>query len=395
MNKKILIFCREIRERAGGYPTYLFNLKKYVIDNKLTDQIHFYSDYIKATEIKEKCSFRSFISLIDEKIFHNNIKILRYALKAKNGNENFENISINNYDYIHFHYAFDLCLHRKALESFKGKIILTNHDPGAPHLNFLIQYNTELRNVWKISIKIYERLEDMAFNKLPDYIIFPCEEAVEPYYNSYPKFKEIINRNKLRYVPTGIIPAKYKYSRTVTREKYNIAENEVLITYIGRHNYIKGYDILLEFGKQLLNKYNNITFLIAGKEYPMKGLPHEKWIEAGWVDDPYSIINASDIFILPNRETYFDLILLEVMSLGKPVLLPYSGGNKYFERFSSKGLIFFNKDSMRDMIDVFEKNYKDYKYWNEYGSINKEIFNNNFNNDIFGNNYLTTINNLN
>lgn len=103
-------------ERAGGYPTYLFNLKKFVLDNQLTDQIHFYSDYINQTVIGKTNILRLAISLIDRKIFKNNFKILRYTVKAKIGREKFENVSINNYDYIHFHYAFYLCLHRKAIE---------------------------------------------------------------------------------------------------------------------------------------------------------------------------------------------------------------------------------------------------------------------------------------
>jgi glycosyltransferase involved in cell wall biosynthesis len=382
-------------ERAGGYPTYLFNLKRFVLDNQLTDQIHFYSDYINQTETEKTHILRSIISLIDRKIFKNNFKILIITIRAKMGREKFENVSINDYDYIHFHYAFDLCLHRKAIEKFNGKIILTNHDPWAPHLDLISSvYNMRQKEVWKINVKNFEWLEDAAFGKLSNYIIFPCEESTESYYRSYQKFKDIINKNKLKFVTTGIIPAKYKYPKEIIREKYKIRKDDIIITYIGRHNYIKGYDIFLEFGKNLLEKCSNITILVAGKEHPMKGLIHEKWIEAGWVDDPYSIINAADIFVLPNRETYFDLILLEVMSLGKPVLLPYNGGNKYFKRFSSKGLVFYDEDNLKDMINAFVEYYNDFNHWEGYGNINKNIFYNFFTNDIFGNNYLKIINEL-
>ena len=41
---------------------------------------------------------------------------------------------------------------------------------------------------------------------------------------------------------------------------------------------------------------------------------------SSWTNDPHSLINASDMFILPNKETYFDLIMLEVLSMGKIVL---------------------------------------------------------------------------
>ena len=46
----------------------------------------------------------------------------------------------------------------------------------------------------------------------------------------------------------------------------------------------------------LLNKHDNIYILVAGKEEPMKGLAHPHWIEVGWTNDPYSLINACDIF---------------------------------------------------------------------------------------------------
>ena len=46
-------------------------------------------------------------------------------------------------------------------------------------------------------------------------------------------------------------------------------------------------------------------------------------------------------FLLPNHETYFDLILLEVLSIGVPVILSSTGGNKYFKKFGKEGLLFY------------------------------------------------------
>ena len=82
--------------------------------------------------------------------------------------------------------------------------------------------------------------------------------------------------------------------------------------------------------------------MIAGKEEPMTGLTDNHWIEIGWTNDPHSLIAASDVFVLPNHETYFDLILLEVLSLGIPVVMSRTGGNKYFEQFKQPGLKFYN-----------------------------------------------------
>ena len=64
-------------------------------------------------------------------------------------------------------------------------------------------------------------------------------------------------------------------------------------------------------GEKLFNNQNTY-FLIAGKEEPMKGLDNSHWIEVGWTNDPHSLIAASDVFVLPNHETYFDLVFLSM-----------------------------------------------------------------------------------
>ena len=136
-------------------------------------------------------------------------------------------------------------------------------------------------------------------------------------------------KKKHRYMPTGIVGCKAKVNREDFRKKYGIPDNAFVISYAGRHNEIKGYADLKKLGEKLLAD-KNVYFLIAGKEEPMTGLKNDHWIEVGWTNDPHSLIAASDVFVLPNHETYFDLILLEVLSLGVPVVMSRTGGNKYF-----------------------------------------------------------------
>lgn len=70
------------------------------------------------------------------------------------------------------------------------------------------------------------------------------------------------------------------------------------------------------------------------------GLKDSRWKEVGWTNDSQSIIAASDVFVLPNRETYFDIIMLEVLSCGKIVIASRTGGNKYFEKIGAKGVFY-------------------------------------------------------
>lgn len=394
-------------ERNGGPPTYLYNLKQSVVNNKLGDSIIFLADLISAQDSKENKKIqrtqyrRQFLKKIFEEFgkknnLFNNLIIFLFIMRLWFGIytvNKFIRSSLNTYNYIHFHSVFTMCLCKKMLRQFKGKIILTTHCPELPHLEYLHDLGISLKNVWRINLKYLELFEKIAFAKA-DYMIFPCKEALESYYNTDEYFENIITENKVKYLPTCIMPASYKLPRNSIRSKYGIAESEVVLIFIGRHNVIKGYDLLLEFGKYVLSNYNNVTFVIAGKQYPLEGLHNDKWLEIGWTDDPYSLINASDLFILPNKETYFDLILLEVLSLGKSVLLSYTGGNKYFERYNLTGLMYFEKCNITDMIDVFEKNYKNVQLWDSYGSLNKKMFEDNFNINMFSDNYANIINEL-
>ena len=94
---------------------------------------------------------------------------------------------------------------------------------------------------------------------------------------------------------------------------------------------------------------------------PICGLKNQHWIEIGWTNNPYSIIEASDLFILPNRETFFDLILLEVLSLGKNVLISWCGGNKKFADFNSEGILFFHNvdEALKQIKYLYTKDRKE------------------------------------
>ena len=124
----------------------------------------------------------------------------------------------------------------------------------------------------------------------------------------------------------------------------------------------------------------------------MKGLNHNRWIEVGWTDDPYSIINASDVFLLPNKETYFDLILLEVLSLGKIVIASKTGGNKYFERFKNSGILFENcTGAIMEIEKMKNKAVGERQLLENY---NKELFKKYFTSSVFSDNYIKLITSL-
>ena len=140
----------------------------------------------------------------------------------------------------------------------------------------------------------------------------------------------------------------------------------------------------------ILRETPNCYFLIAGAEHPFHGLNHDRWIEVGWTNDPHSVINASDIFVLPNKNTYFDLILLEVMSLGKPVLFTFTGGNKFMYKLNKGGL--FKYSTVNEAITELKKIMKfSPSDLGKIGNTNKDIFNDNFTVSKFYENYKSVL----
>jgi glycosyltransferase involved in cell wall biosynthesis len=279
------------------------------------------------------------------------------------------------------------------LKTYKGKVLLTSHAPDRPSLSV---YNMLSDFERKYMHWFYKKMFDMdeyAF-KRADYIIFPCPEAEEPYLHNWPSYKNFRKNNdaKYRYFLTGINKCSAKTSSDDVRNKFNIPKEAFVICYVGRHNEIKGYDLLKDIGSKLLEQ-ENIYFLIAGKEEPMQGLKHPRWIEIGWTNDPHSLINASDIFLLPNKETYFDLVMLEILSLGTIVLASHTGGNKYFEKLQPNGVIQFlgKEDAVKKVLEL-KKMSQEQKM--QLRNLNKKMFAKHFTAEIFTQSYLDLIDSL-
>ncbi|MFK7000982.1 glycosyltransferase family 4 protein [Flavobacterium oreochromis] len=400
MKSNILIWnTYELLARQGGPSTYLYNLQESL--NKHDSQIHFLNDYIfhSQDEMVKKPKKKHFLKMFFYKIINKEkrrrIKQLNKEIVLHLSDKKLiinKDLDLNQFDIIHFHTTFDLFNYKNYLKNFKGKIILTSHSPKLPHQELVedilkVEY-PYLKNKFLNTLQV---IDEYAFKKA-DYIIFPCNEAMEPYYQNWDKFKEIIKNKDVRYFLTATKKATQKLSREAICEKYAIPLNSFIITFSGRHNKVKGYDLLKEFGNEILSKYENVYFVITGKEEPITGLNHPRWIEVGWTDDPHSIIAASDLYILPNRNTYFDLVLLEVISLNIPIILSYTGGNKFFKKFETTNPCFnffeMDKNSITNMEEVFSKLYLN-QIKNKIN--NDDLFDTYFQLDNFGPNYIKLI----
>ena len=393
--KRILIWNDYPLGPVGGPSGYLYNLKSYIQENNIKN-IDFLNneDFIKKVEVKKEKKFEAIRKVIREfkkQLFKTKKleKRINKFYKLYEGDYSF----INNYDLIHFHDVRSFYRAKNILKDFKGITLLSSHCPKTPAQeeiedNIKMDYKTFPK-------KLRERLEkiDQDSFKIADYLVFPCKEAQEPYEEDI-NLKEILEEkyksNKILYVPTGIPIKHIEKDKEFFSNKGIDVKDKFIVSYIGRHNKVKGYDFLKELGIKVLEKYNDVVFVIGG-EISEEVLPIEdkNWVEFGWTKEGYNIIKNSDIFVLPNEKTYFDLILLEVLSMGTPVLLSETGGNKYFKKYDESGLFYFEKYNLNQALEKFDMAYKLWKNkkLSLEGEKNYKIFEKDFTVNTFGENY--------
>ena len=311
-------------------------------------------------------------------------------------NDMFEKMDLKRTKTIHVHTIGDAIKVRNSLNRIGArhiKLLLTSHTPEAPSDEYYKEYlengheekyANDIRNLWK-------KIEKEAFNSA-DILIFPSKEAMEPLFATMDDFQDIVAHKDIRFIASGAKQLKQTLSKHEAKKKYGV-EGKFVVGYVGRHNEIKGYDILQNAAKKVMLQNDNISFLIGGKQGNVfTPLNDKRWIEAGWVN-PADLFQAIDVFVLPNRMTYFDLVLLEVMSMGVPVIASATGGNKSVQEQTKSLFLYDNTvDSLAETILMLSK--ESLSTMRNYSNLIKREYENNYTPSLFAERYLSLINQI-
>lgn len=348
----VLVFLRESDLSPAGGPLGVgYYIHEEAKKRDLLNQIFFLSG--GGTASTSKTLMKNIVNELPEVIRKHIRSIRRLANVRKLLLSTSPSPELEKYDAVHFHSTLDLWLSRNALKNYKGVVILTSHSP-VPSFEEMEEYcTTAYEKFWfRVNRERFIEIDRFAFSR-SDYVIFPTEGAMDAYYSHWPEFKSVIKDKQVCFITTGISPRFAQLSRPQIIQKLGLATNDFLISYAGRHNYVKGYDLLKILAKSLFEIDGKIKVIAAGTEQPLKRLDHPSWLEIGFTKDPYSYIAASDILIVPNRETYFDLVILEGLSLGKIILASNVGGNKYFCNNDVPGVFLY--DSLDEAKRIIKK----------------------------------------
>jgi len=390
---KVLIYLESNKLAPVGGPLGVgFQIKK-VLEANGIDTIDFLEGDINKNSKESKQKKWLYKHKHLTKIVRSVRHIIEYNSMFNNPRN--DSVLLNQYGIIHFHSTIDMYKQRESLKDYKGVIVVTSHSP-IPLRQELFEASSSWfeREYFKTHENKFLEMDTFAFEKA-DYIVFPCEDAEEPYYLNWNEYKEIHNHrvDHYRYIPTGIGDIVIKKDCACVRTQFGIEDSDFVVCYAGRHNVVKGYDSLRRIGTRCLNELSDTKFLIAGKPGPLYGIDNPNWIEIGWTNEVHDIINSSDVFVLPNKFTYFDLIMIEVLAIGKIVVASRTGGNKFYEKNNLEGVFLYDtEDEAVELIKKIKNMDKDKR--RILGNTNRAFYINNLTSKHFVNNYLKFISSI-
>ena len=147
--------------------------------------------------------------------------------------------------------------------------------------------------------------------------------------------------DKIDVIPNAVDMDKIKGTEDTAKRyeeikaKYAIS-GERIITYVGRHVWEKGIDILIGAAPAILSAYPDTKFVIAGSGYYTDTAKKLAWDMGvgnkvcfpGYVDTDKlnELLSVTECFVVPSRYEPFGVTPLEAMSCHVPVVVSDTGG---------------------------------------------------------------------
>jgi len=227
-----------------------------------------------------------------------------------------------------------------------GKKVIVQTDT-FPGINWFARSKVLNAGMW-----IYSRTLGKLILRIVDKVVLLHEGLVET-----------AKRLKLDYkvIHNGVEMAKFAHAKPA-EDILKIKGRKILVTYIGRLDAVKGYDILLKAAEKT-NK--NIHFLfVCGEKYPKKRAElqekHGNATFLGFRKDIPKILAATDIYVLPSFAEGLPNTLMEAMAAGKASIASNVGGVKILIEDNKTGILVGKGDwkQLKDKIIMLAKSKK-------------------------------------
>ncbi len=163
-----------------------------------------------------------------------------------------------------------------------------------------------------------------------------------------------IDANKVVTVHNAVEPVE-----TTSEFKYNKGVKEKIVTFLGRITFQKGPEYFVEAAAKVLEKYDNVRFVMAGsgdmmnkiiKRVAALGIA-DKFHFAGFLkgDEVPDMFDMSDVYVMPSVSEPFGISPLEAMRSKVPVIISNQSGVSEILKHAVK-VDFWDVDAMADAI---------------------------------------------
>ena len=164
----------------------------------------------------------------------------------------------------------------------------------------------------------------------------------------------------------GIDPAKvvtvYNAVEPLSQEekvRLKKGVNEKIVTFLGRITMQKGPEYFVEAANLVLQKMNNVRFVMAGSGDMMNAMVRraaslkitDRFHFTGFLkgDDVFDMFRMSDVFVMPSVSEPFGIVPLEAMQTNVPVIISRQSGVSEILKFAIK-TDYWDTHAMADAI---------------------------------------------
>jgi glycogen synthase len=176
-------------------------------------------------------------------------------------------------------------------------------------------------------------------------------------------------QDKVRLIPNGIDIHKFDGLERDYEFRRNYADdNEKIIFFVGRLVHEKGAQILVEAMPKILNNYNNVKFIIAGRgaqndhlrgKVISMNVSHKVYF-TGYIseDDLLKMYKCADVAVFPSLYEPFGIVALESIVANVPIVVSDAGGLNDIVDHGINGMKAYagNANSLADSILVVLQN---------------------------------------
>jgi glycosyltransferase involved in cell wall biosynthesis len=178
-----------------------------------------------------------------------------------------------------------------------------------------------------------------------------ADAVIVPSHGQARRLQRIVPPDRLHVIYHGIDAAAFTRgadnARPHVRRRYGVADGEPVVAVFGRLEPVKGHADLLEAARHMLQVRPDLHFWIVGEGSLAQALQQQAQALGiagavrflGYQGEVAPLMAASDLIVLPSHHESFGIVLIEAMSLGKPVIASATGGIPEVVRDGVQGLL--------------------------------------------------------